>query len=108
MTADQVNDYNGAAAGRCARCPVDDRTPAEVANWFQDALRTKGTRPRIPGWKSHGEAVRCNKWCYRRRYRVEIMFGPLNDWRRVATCEDRRAKTFLYAVALTATVVFWH
>jgi len=35
------------------------------------------------------------------------MFGRLKDWRRVATRYDRCAKTFLAAVALAATVMFW-
>lgn len=44
---------------------------------------------------------------YKRRNRIEIMFGRLKDWRRVATRYDRCAKTFLSAVALSATVMFW-
>jgi transposase len=35
------------------------------------------------------------------------MFGRLKDWRRIATRHDRCAKTFLSAVALAATVLFW-
>ncbi len=35
------------------------------------------------------------------------MFGRLKDWRRIATRYDRGAKTFLSAVALAATVLFW-
>jgi transposase len=44
---------------------------------------------------------------YKRRNRIEIKFGRLKDWRRIATRYDRYAKTFLSAVALTATVLFW-
>ena len=44
---------------------------------------------------------------YRRRYRIEIMFGRLKDWRRVATRYDRCPKVFLSAIALAATVIFW-
>ncbi|GGO28534.1 hypothetical protein GCM10010991_11520 [Gemmobacter aquaticus] len=64
-------------------------------------------RPCIPGWKSRGKAVRYDKRRYRRRNRIEIMFGRLKDWRRVATRYDRCAKTFLSAVALAETVIFW-
>ena len=35
------------------------------------------------------------------------MIEGLKDWRRVATRYDRCAKTFLSAVALAATVMFW-
>jgi transposase len=81
---------------------MDDRGPGYDADWFSDALKDKGIRPCIPGRKSHGKAVRHDK----RRYRIELMFGRLKDWRRVATRYDRCAKTFLSAVALAATVMF--
>jgi transposase len=44
---------------------------------------------------------------YKRRNLIEIMFGRLKDWRRVATRYDRCPKVFLSAVALAATVMFW-
>jgi transposase len=44
---------------------------------------------------------------YRRHNRIEIMFGPQKDCRRVATRHDRCTKTFLSAVARAATVMFW-
>jgi transposase len=44
---------------------------------------------------------------YKLRNRIEIMFGRLKDWRRVATRCDRCPKVFLSAVALAATVMFW-
>ncbi len=77
------------------------------ADWFREALKNKGIRPCIPGRKSRGKTIHYDKRRYRRRNRIEIMFGRLKDWRRVATRYDRCAKTFLSAVALTATVIFW-
>ena len=44
---------------------------------------------------------------YKRRNRIEIMFGRLKDWRRVATRYDRCPETYLSAIALAATVLFW-
>lgn len=44
---------------------------------------------------------------YRRRSRIEIIFGRLKDWRRVATRYDRCPTAFFSAVALAATVIFW-
>ena len=44
---------------------------------------------------------------YKRRNRIEIMFGRLKDWRRVATRYDRCPKVFLSAIALAATVLYW-
>lgn len=65
---------------------------------WKDALR-----PCIPGRKSRGKPIRHDK----RRNRIEIMFGRLKDWRRVATRYDRCPKVFLSAIALAATVIFW-
>jgi transposase len=109
MTAGQVSDYTGAAAllGSlpAAEWMIADR--GYDADWFRDALKDKGIRPCIPGRKSRGKAVRYDKRRHRRRNRIEIMFGRLKDWRRVATRYDRCAKTFLSAVALAATVLLW-
>jgi hypothetical protein len=44
---------------------------------------------------------------YKSRNRIEIMFGRLEDWRRVATRYDRCPEVFLSAVALATTVMFW-
>ena len=44
---------------------------------------------------------------YSLRNLVERCFNQLKDWRRIATRYDRCATTFLSAVALAATVIFW-
>ena len=109
MTAGQVSDDTGAAA-LLASLPAAEWLIADRgydADWFRQALKEKGIRPCIPGQKSRGRAVRYDKRRYKRRNRIEIMFGRLKDWRRVATCYDRCAKTFLSAVALAATVMLW-
>ncbi|MFT6460181.1 MAG: transposase [Pseudophaeobacter arcticus] len=51
--------------------------------------------------------VKYDKRCYKHRNRIEIMFGRLKDWRRVATRYDRCPTAFLSAIALAATVIFW-
>jgi transposase len=109
LTAGQVSDYTGAAAllGSLpsAQWPLADR--GYDADWFRDALKDKGIKACIPGWKSRGKPVKYDKRRYKRRNRIEIMFGRLKDWRRVATRYDRCPKVFLSAVALAATVMFW-
>ncbi|KTR04039.1 transposase, partial [Aureimonas ureilytica] len=44
---------------------------------------------------------------YRQRHRIEIMFGRLKDWRRIATRYDRCAHTFFSAICIAAAVIFW-
>jgi transposase len=77
------------------------------ADWFREGLKNKGITPCIPGRKSRGKPIKYDKRRYKRRNRIEIMFGRLKDWRRVATRYDRCPKVFLSAVALAATVLFW-
>ena len=62
---------------------------------------------RVPGRKSRKKAVKYDKRRYKRRNRIERMFGRLKDWRRVATRYDRSPTVFLSAIALAATVIFW-
>jgi transposase len=109
MTAGQVSDYTRTAA-LLGSLPAAEWILADRgydADWFTEALTDKGIRPCIPGRKSPSKTVRYDKRRYRRRNRIEIMFGRLKDWRRIATPYDRCAKTFLSAVALAATVIFW-
>ena len=109
VTAGQVSDYIGARALLSSLPSVDwllgDR--GYDADWFREALQDKGIRPCIPGRKSRSKAVRYDKRRYKRRNRIEIMFGRLKDWRRVAARYDRCPKVFLSAIALAATVIYW-
>ena len=109
MTAGQVSDYTGAAAllGSLPKAEWLLADRGYDADWFRDALKDKGIKPCIPGRKSRSKPVKYDKRRYKRRNRIEIMFGRLKDWRRIATRYDRCPKVFLSAVALAATVMFW-
>ncbi len=109
MTAGQVSDYTGAVA-RLSSLPAAEWLLGDRcydADWFRDALKDKGIKPCIPGRKPRSKPVKYDKRRYKRRNRIEIMFGRLKDWRRVATRYDRCPKVFLPAAALAATVMFW-
>lgn len=109
ITAGQGSDYTGAAA------LLDDLPKAKWlladrgydAEWYRDALQPKGITPCIPGRKSRNKTTKYDKRRYKRRNRIEIMFGRLKDLRRVATRYDRCPVAFLSAIALAATVIFW-
>jgi len=109
VTAGQVSDYIGARALLSSLPDVDwllgDR--GYDADWFREALEDKGIRACIPGRKQRKTTVKYDKRRYKRRNRIEIMFGRLKDWRRVATRYDRCPKVFLSAIALAATVIYW-
>ncbi|MDA9823872.1 IS5 family transposase [Paracoccaceae bacterium] len=109
MTAGQVSDYIG------ARALVSNLPAAEWllgdrgydADWFREELVTMGINPCIPGRKSRSKAIKYDKRRYKKRNRIEIMFGRMKDWRRFATRYDRCPKVFMSAIALAATVLFW-
>ena len=109
VTAGQVSDYIGARAMMSSLPKVDwllgDR--GYDADWFREALKDKGIRACIPGRKQRKKTVKYDKRRYKRRNRIEIMFGRLKDWRRVATRYDRCPKVFLSAIALAALVIYW-
>ena len=109
MSAGQVSDYTGAAA-LLRGLPDADWLIADRgydADWFRDALKDKEIKPCIPGRRLRKTTVKYDRRRYKRRNRIEIMFGRLKDWRRIATRYDRCPKVFLSAVALAATVLFW-
>jgi transposase len=101
MTAGQVSDYTGAAA------LLDSLPKAQWLLGDREALQAKGITPCIPGRKSRIEPVKYDKRRYKSRNWIEIMFGRLKDWRRVATRYDRCPTVYLSAIALAATVLFW-
>jgi transposase len=109
ITAGQISDYTDAAA------LLDDLPKAQWmladrgydADWFRAALLQKGIKPCIPRRKSRYKPVKYDKRRYKRRNRIEIMFGRLKNWRRIATRYDRCPTVFFSAIALAATAIFW-
>lgn len=82
MSAGQVSDYTGAAA-LLRHLPEADWLLADRgydADWFREALKDKDIKPCIPGRKQRKASVKYDKRRYKRRNRIEIMFGRLKDW----------------------------
>jgi transposase len=81
VTAGRVSDCIGARALLSSLPDVDwplgDR--GYDAGWFRVALKDKGMRACIPGGKQCNKTVKYNKCRYKRRNRIEIMFGRLKD-----------------------------
>jgi transposase len=74
---------------------------------FRDALAAKGITPCIPSRSNRIADIIYDKGLYKTRGRIEIMFGRLKDWRRIAMRYDRAAHTFVSAIYVAATVIFW-
>ncbi len=109
LTEGQVSDYRGAAtvlpALPDANTLLADR--GYDSNWFREPLAASDIEPCIPGRKNRKEPIEYDTELYKQRNLVERMFGRLKDWRRVATRYDRCAHTFMSAICIAATVIFW-
>lgn len=105
----QMSDYSGA---RCLlpALPNVSKLIADRgydADWFIAALKKKGITPCIPPRKNRTTRRRYNKQLYKQRHKIEIMFGRIKDWRRIAMRDDRGAHTCFSAICIAATVIFY-
>ena len=71
------------------------------------ALAARGITACIPSKIKRKVPIPHDAALYRRRHKIEIMFGRLKDWRRIHTRYDRCAHTFMSAITIAATVIFW-
>ena len=109
LTEGQVSDYRGAAIVLPV-LPDADTLIADRgydSDWFRHALVDRGIEPCIPGRKNRKQPVEYDEELYKQRNLVERMFGRLKDWRRIAMRYDRCAHTFMSAICIAATVIFW-
>ena len=109
LSEGQMSDYKGAAlmldALPSTRALIGDR--GYDADWLRQALAKRGVAACIPSKVNRKQPIPHDPTLYRQRHLIEIMFGRLKDWRRVHTRYDRCAHTFMSAIALAATVIFW-
>jgi transposase len=109
LSEGQMSDYKGAAlmidAFPKARTLLGDK--GYDADWFRQALTERGIAPCIPPKANRKVQIEYDKALYKQRHKIENMFGRLKDWRRIHTRYDRCAHTFMSAISIAATVIFW-
>lgn len=109
LTEGQRGDHKGAVdlieALPPAKTMLADR--AYSSAWFRQALLDRGIEPCIPPNRTHKIQSSYDRTLYRQRHRIENLFARLKDWRRIHTRYDRCADTFIAAVTLAATFLFW-
>ena len=106
MTAGQVSDYIGDLACSTSFPKLNGCSRTVAMMPTGSAMRCR-KRASLPDQKSREEAVKYDKRRYKRRNRIEIIFGRLKDFRRVKTRYDRCPTAFFSAIALAAIVIFW-
>jgi transposase len=77
------------------------------ATWFRKALLDQGVTPCIPPRRNRKHPVTYDKELYKQRHKIEVMFGRLKDWRRIAMRYDRCAHTFFSAICLAVVCIFY-
>ncbi len=109
LSEGQMSDYKGAAlmidALPRAKALLADR--GYDADWFRAALAARDIAACIPSKANRKLPIPHDTVLYRKRQRIENMFGKLKDWRRIHTRYDRCAHTFMSAICIAATVIFW-
>lgn len=104
-----MSDFTGARALLStlpsAKALLGDR--GYDADWFRDALTERNVAVCIPPKSNRKIQIPYDRALYRKRHKIENMFGKLKDWRRIHTRYDRCAHTFMSSIAIAAFVIFW-
>ena len=109
LSEGQMSDYKGAALILKA-LPKAKELLADKgydAGWFRQALAERGITACIPSKSNRKKPIAHDRVLYRQRHKIENMFGRLKDWRLIHTRYDRCAHTFMSAICIAATVIFW-
>jgi putative transposase len=109
LTEGQMSDHKGAVllfdALPNAKELLGDK--GYDSDWFRAALTARGITPCIPPKSNRKVQYRYDKATYKKRHLVENLFAKIKDWRRIHTRYDRCAHTFMSAICIAATVIFW-
>jgi len=104
-----MSDYKGAArmieAFPKAKTLLADK--GYDADWFREALAKRKINACILLRASRKVVIPHDPTLYKKRHKIENMFGRLKDWRRIHTRYDRCAHTFFSSICIAATLIFW-
>ena len=109
LTEGQTSDYRGAALMLSHLPPAGELLADKGydADWLRKDLAERGIKACIPSRAKRRNPVPHDAILYKQRHKIEVMFGRLKDWRRVATRYDRCAHTFFSAICIAASLAFW-
>jgi transposase len=109
LSEGQMSDYKGAAlmldALPKAKTLLGDK--GYDPDWLREILNQRGIATCIPSKANRKQQIPHDRDLYRQRHKIENMFGRLKDWRRIHTRYDRCAHTFMSAICVAASVIFW-
>lgn len=87
------------------KCLIADRAydARRLRNW----LAERGCQAVIPPNPTRKHPHTYDPVTYRERNLIERMFCRLKDFRRIATRYDKRSDTYLAAIFIVATLIWW-
>jgi len=109
VTPGQTHELVGAAE-LLRRIPTPQRLIADRAydaTKLRRWLAERGCEAVIPPNPTRRHPAAYDLDAYKNRNLIERMFCRLKDFRRIATRYDKRADTFLSAVLIAATLIWW-
>ncbi|WP_408737072.1 IS5 family transposase [Acetobacter fallax] len=110
LTAGQVSDFKGADV---LLADLPDETEEVIgdrgydSNKIRQSLADRNIAACIPPKKNRTSKPPYDWHLCKKRRLIENMFAKLKIWRRVATRYDRCAHTFMSAIHIAATFIFW-
>jgi len=110
LTAGQVSDFRGVDV---LLADLPDETEEVIgdrvydSNQIRVSLADQNITACIPPKKNWKSRPPYNWHLYKKRHLIENMFAKLKDWQRVATRYDRCAHTFMSAIHIVASVIFY-
>ncbi|WP_146806837.1 IS5 family transposase [Acetobacter cibinongensis] len=110
LAAGQVSDFKGA---NFLLADLPDETEEVIgdrgydSNTIRQSLADRNITACIPPKKSRKSKPPYDWHLYKKRHLIDNMFAKLNDWRRVATRYDRCAHTFMSAIHIAASFIFY-
>ena len=110
LSAGNINDMTMAANLIEAATGRFDRLIADRGydtNAIRAAIAAQGAQGVIPSTTTRRAPIPYDRHAYKARNLVERLWCRLKDWRRIHTRYDRCAHTFMSAIAIAATVIFW-
>ena len=104
-----MSDFKGAAimAEKIPQAEVLIADKGYDADWFREELKQRKIAACIPPKSNRKRHIPFDKTIYRKRHKIENMFGRLKDWRRIHVRYDRCAHAFMSAIVIAAIVIFW-
>ncbi|MGZ2453183.1 transposase [Rhizobium ruizarguesonis] len=109
LSEGKMSDYRGAAL-MLKVLPKAKALLADKeydADWFRDALADRKITACIPSRANRKVPILHDPVLYKKRHKIENIFGKLKDWRRIHTRYDRCAHTFFSSICIAAAVIVW-